>query len=247
MSGWAAFGSAMANLTSNVINYKSQLDNRHQQLSLQRDAWEREDTAVQRRKADLLAAGMSPVLAAGQGAQTSSPIQVQAPQLGELDPVAAGINSMLGLTSVEEKRQNIATSKAQEALLNQQAISQDAQRTLWASQVRLNTFKEQKFEAERIKDYAQVDLLNKQIEREQYYINYVQPWNMEVAKASGQPYGVSVGLENLLSGQIMNAARWIEERLNKAWEEFKARRNRPPDTRFDDQTMDFIKQMQERN
>lgn len=247
MSGWAAFGSAMANLTSNVINYKSQLDNRHQQLSLQQKAWEREDTAVQRRKEDLLAAGMSPVLAAGQGAATSSPIQVQAPQLGDLDPVAAGINSMLGLTSVEEKKQNVATSAAQEALLRQQAVSQESQRTLWASQVRLNTFKERLYEAQKQKDYAQIDLLKSQIEREQYYINYVQPWNMEVAKSSGQPYGVSVGLENLLAGQITNAARWIEERLNKAWEEFKSRRNRPPDTRFDDNTMDFIRQMQERN
>lgn len=71
-------GSTEANRI-NQQNYEAQRDNYAWQRYAQQRTWEREDNAVQRRKADLLAAGLSPVLAAGSAAQTSTPIPTSAP------------------------------------------------------------------------------------------------------------------------------------------------------------------------
>lgn len=71
-----SFIDGATNLINTGVNYSNYKNN----LKLQKEAWAREDNAVQRRAADLKAAGLSPTLAAGQAASTSNP-QIQAPQL----------------------------------------------------------------------------------------------------------------------------------------------------------------------
>ena len=82
---WAAIASGLlaagAQGAATVANYIGQKDQNKFNANMQEKAWEREDTAVQRRKADLLAAGLSPTLAAGSAATTMAPIRLEAPQL----------------------------------------------------------------------------------------------------------------------------------------------------------------------
>ena len=105
--GLGAAGVA-GNLIGSALNYKSQQDNLAYQKDVQRDIFAREDTSIARRVADLNAAGLSPVLAAGQGAGTGGVVSTNAPQLDLPD------TSMLALNMLKQEADISKTRAEQE-------------------------------------------------------------------------------------------------------------------------------------
>lgn len=77
------FGGLLGTGISTAGNIFSTAMTNRQNENLTREGWAREDNAVQRRAADLSAAGINPLLAAGQAASSSGAIPMKAPEVGD--------------------------------------------------------------------------------------------------------------------------------------------------------------------
>ena len=91
------------------LNFASQQENLAYQKWAQTQSWAREDNAVQRRAADLQAAGLSKTLAAGSAAQTMAPIRTDAPQVNS-ESLQRGFGSM---AEAAQTYMNLTAQKAQ--------------------------------------------------------------------------------------------------------------------------------------
>jgi len=112
-------GGALLGGIGSVINNERNLAFQREAIDYnkwaQRETWSREDNAVQRRRADLEAAGLSPILAAGSSAQAGSPTKIDPMQSDD----ATGLRgTVAGITAAAQTQQSIEAANAARSTAN---------------------------------------------------------------------------------------------------------------------------------
>ena len=129
---------------SSIANFGLGLANYRYQKNLQNEIFRREDTSIARRVHDLKASGLSPVLAAGQGAGTGGIVSTRPP---EIDPTLA--TSIFTTLATMEK--NFAVKDQQIKNMSQSIDVMKENINMMRSNQALNQYKKNQLLAQTIK------------------------------------------------------------------------------------------------
>ena len=121
-------GSTLAGTVDSIISNKKNFDLQKQNLSyqkdLQKEIFAREDNAVQRRVADLKAAGLSPTLAAGSSAGAGSVVSTSAPQRKNNLEALTALASVKTLLAQQQRAQTEADIARQQLDMSKEQLKQ---------------------------------------------------------------------------------------------------------------------------